>query len=79
MSKVNSIREKLIEEANKLEAKKDEEANENTGLEIEVIPGLFELNEKYKNKFKVINRELIYVGTNEDEKEWAKDLDIKVY
>ncbi len=79
MSKVSAIREKLIEEINKLEAKKDEEANGNTGLEIEVIPGLFELNEKHKNKFKVINRELIYIGTNEDEKEWAKDLDIKVY
>ncbi len=76
ITKMQEIKDNLDKKIAELENKKDQEADSGAGLEIEINPTIFELNEKYKDKFKIVNGELLYIGTDEDEKEWAKELEI---
>lgn len=78
IQKMYDLKNSLNDEIELLETRKNEESDKKLGLEVEINQDLYELNEKYKDKFKVVNGELIYIGTNADEKEWAKELNIGV-
>ncbi len=77
MQRINDLYLSLDKEIELLETRKNEESDKKLGLEVEINQDLYELNEKYKDKFKVVNGELIYIGTDEDEKEWAKELGLE--
>lgn len=78
ITKLQEIQDSLNKNIEELKSKKDQESDEKAGLEIDVLPQLTKLNEKYKDKFKIINGELFYIGNNENEKEWARELEILV-
>ena len=78
MKKISSINSTLSDKMTELENEKDKEADGKDGFKIDIDSKTLELNEKHKDRFKIVNGELIYIGTNKDEKEWAKELDIEV-
>lgn len=78
MKKISSINSTLSDKMTELENEKDKEADGKDGFKIDIDSKTLELNEKHKDRFKIVNGELIYIGTNEDEKEWAKELNIGV-
>lgn len=75
------ISNKITELTNKqdeLVSKQEEQAEKDCAFEIVEATSQIELPEKYKDKLKIENGELIYIGTDVQEQQWAIEIGIQV-
>ena len=73
----NNTIESVMASIEKVENAKKQITNMMNKLSTENIEIDFEIPEKWKEKLKIIENELTYIGTDEIEKSWASDVGIE--
>lgn len=81
LEEIEKRKQTVIDKKNEMLNKIDQETNEGESLDIDsmLITNLFiNISDKFKEKIKVINGELTYIGDDEDEIKWATQLGIRI-
>lgn len=80
IQKIADLRAIISKKQTELEPKREQEAEKGCAFEIDnaTAKPTVEIEEKDKDKFQIINGELIYIGDNQNEKQWALEMDIQV-
>lgn len=81
IEKIANIRTVLGEKTNEAMSKSTEKADKGYAFDIEkmLLPNYIgEISKGMKGKLEIINGELVFVGNNEKEKQWAEEIGIKI-
>lgn len=80
LKKIRELKNDILNKKTVLQDKQDEEADKGYAFEIDntKTTPMVEIEEKDKDKFQIVNGELTYIGNNQNEKQWALEMEIKV-
>lgn len=80
LKKIKELKNDISNKKIELQNKQDQEADKGYAFEIDntKTTSMVEIEEKDKDKFQIINGELTYIGNNQNEKQWALEMEIKV-
>lgn len=81
IEKIANLRQVLIEKANEAMSKPTEKADKGYAFDIEKMllsNYIGEISKGMKGKLEIINGELVFVGNDEKEKQWAEEMGIKI-
>lgn len=78
--KLANLQEEITKKQTELGSKQEQKADKGYAFEIDNTTArpMVEIEEKDKDKFQIVNGELTYIGNNQNEKQWALEMDIQV-
>ena len=81
IEKISNLRQVLGEKTNEAMSKPTEKADKGYAFDIEKMllsNYIGEISKGMKGKLEIINGELVFVGNDEKEKQWAEEIGIKI-